>query len=103
VFFTYTCYCTTSFVYYIFNAFSLNLLLSEYSISLETLSLWCHSFMIFWLYCVWLDFLFQRLISLCNGRLASPTESVEIQFLCTLCGLMCTNPHLTNIFSDQQV
>ncbi|XP_021918003.1 protein FAM160B1-like isoform X3 [Zootermopsis nevadensis] len=44
----------------------------------------------------------QRLISLCNGRLASPTESVEIQFLCALCGLMCTNPHLTNIFSNQQ-
>lgn len=44
----------------------------------------------------------QRLVSLCNGRLASPTESVEVQFLCALCGLICKNPQLASIFSSQQ-
>jgi len=43
------------------------------------------------------------LVSLCSGRLASPTESAEIQFLCALCGLICKNPQLASIFSSQQV
>ncbi|GFG34105.1 hypothetical protein Cfor_10051, partial [Coptotermes formosanus] len=44
----------------------------------------------------------QRLVSLCNGRLASPTESAEIQFLCALCGLICKNPQLASVLGSQQ-
>ncbi|KAJ9579583.1 hypothetical protein L9F63_004768 [Diploptera punctata] len=45
----------------------------------------------------------QRLVSLCNGRQASPTELHEIKFLCALCGIICKHPQLTNIFNSQQV
>lgn len=44
----------------------------------------------------------QRLVTLCIGKRASPTESAEIQFLCALCGLICKNPQLASIFSSQQ-
>ena len=42
----------------------------------------------------------QRLISQCNGNYASPIEAEEIQFLLTLCFLVCKYPHLTSIVSD---
>lgn len=40
---------------------------------------------------------------MCNGRVASPTESDEIAFLCTLCAVISNHPHLINIFYKQQV
>lgn len=44
----------------------------------------------------------QRLISLCDGSSPSPIESEEIQFLLTLCFLVCKYPHVTNIINDVQ-
>ncbi|XP_015585399.1 protein FAM160B1 isoform X2 [Cephus cinctus] len=41
-----------------------------------------------------------RLIALCNGHLASPIEAEEIQFLLTLCFLVCKYPPLTRIVND---
>ncbi|KAK2575817.1 hypothetical protein KPH14_007199 [Odynerus spinipes] len=42
----------------------------------------------------------QRLIALCNGNSPSPIETEEIQFLLTLCFLVCKYPHVTNIIND---
>ncbi|KAJ8686944.1 hypothetical protein QAD02_022738 [Eretmocerus hayati] len=42
----------------------------------------------------------QKLIVICNGSLASPIESEEIQFLLCLCFLVCKYPHVTNIIND---
>lgn len=42
----------------------------------------------------------QRLISQCNGNNASPIEAEEIQFLLTLCFLVCKYPQLTSIVND---
>ncbi|XP_076174981.1 FHF complex subunit HOOK interacting protein 2A isoform X2 [Ptiloglossa arizonensis] len=42
----------------------------------------------------------QRLISLCNGNPPSPMEVEEVQFLLTLCYLVCTYPHVTNMIND---
>lgn len=42
----------------------------------------------------------QRLISQCNGNYASPIEAEEIQFLLTLCFLVCKYPQLTSIVND---
>ncbi|XP_043266740.1 FHF complex subunit HOOK interacting protein 2A-like isoform X2 [Venturia canescens] len=42
----------------------------------------------------------QRLISQCNGNYASPVEAEEIQFLLTLCFLVCKYPQLTSIVND---
>ncbi|XP_015521214.2 FHF complex subunit HOOK interacting protein 2A isoform X1 [Neodiprion lecontei] len=42
----------------------------------------------------------QRLIALCNGSLASPTENEEIQFLVALCFLICKHPNLTYIMNN---
>ncbi|XP_068082296.1 FHF complex subunit HOOK interacting protein 2A isoform X2 [Anabrus simplex] len=45
----------------------------------------------------------QRLISLCSGMRASPTESYEIAFLCSLCAVISKQPQLTTIFNNQDV
>lgn len=42
----------------------------------------------------------QRLITLCNGNPPSPIEAEEVQFLLTLCFLVCKYPHVTNIIND---
>ncbi|XP_047343198.1 FHF complex subunit HOOK interacting protein 2A-like isoform X2 [Vespa velutina] len=42
----------------------------------------------------------QRLIVICNGNTPSPIETEEIQFLLTLCFLVCKYPHVTNIIND---
>ncbi|XP_043266157.1 FHF complex subunit HOOK interacting protein 2A-like isoform X2 [Colletes gigas] len=42
----------------------------------------------------------QRLISLCNGNVPSPMEPEEVQFLLTLCFLVCKYPHVTNMIND---
>ncbi|XP_006624755.1 protein FAM160B1-like isoform X2 [Apis dorsata] len=42
----------------------------------------------------------QRLIALCNGNPPSPIEVEEVQFLLTLCFLVCKYPHVTNIIND---
>jgi hypothetical protein len=42
----------------------------------------------------------QRMIAMCNGNLASPIENEEIQFLLSLCFLVCKYPHVTNIVND---
>ncbi|KAG7190263.1 hypothetical protein KM043_006382 [Ampulex compressa] len=42
----------------------------------------------------------QRLIALCNGNPPSPIEAEEIQFLLTLCFLVCKYPHVTNMIND---
>ncbi|XP_053975897.1 FHF complex subunit HOOK interacting protein 2A-like isoform X1 [Hylaeus volcanicus] len=42
----------------------------------------------------------QRLISLCNGNPPSPMEAEEVQFLLTLCFLVCKYPHVTNMIND---
>ncbi|KAL2720370.1 FHF complex subunit HOOK interacting protein 2A-like isoform X2 [Vespula squamosa] len=42
----------------------------------------------------------QRLIVICNGNSPSPIETEEIQFLLTLCFLVCKYPHVTNIIND---
>lgn len=42
----------------------------------------------------------QRLIVLCDGNTPSPIETEEIQFLLTLCFLVCKYPHVTNIIND---
>ncbi|XP_076759735.1 FHF complex subunit HOOK interacting protein 2A isoform X3 [Xylocopa sonorina] len=42
----------------------------------------------------------QRLIALCNGSPPSPMEAEEVQFLLTLCFLVCKYPHVTNIIND---
>lgn len=45
----------------------------------------------------------QRLIGLCNGSLASPTENEEIQFLVALCFLICKHPNLTYIMNNVKI
>lgn len=42
----------------------------------------------------------QRLIAMCNGNLASPIENEEVQFLLSLCFLVCKYPHVTSIVND---
>ncbi|XP_076651228.1 FHF complex subunit HOOK interacting protein 2A isoform X1 [Halictus rubicundus] len=42
----------------------------------------------------------QRLITLCTGNTPSPMETEEVQFLLTLCFLVCKYPHVTNIIND---
>lgn len=42
----------------------------------------------------------QRLINLCYGNIPSPIEADEVQFLLTLCFLICKYPHVTNIMSE---
>lgn len=42
----------------------------------------------------------QRLIALCNGNPPSPMEAEEVQFLLTLCFLVCKYPHVTNMIND---
>lgn len=42
----------------------------------------------------------QRLITLCTGSTPSPMETEEVQFLLTLCFLVCKYPHVTNIIND---
>lgn len=42
----------------------------------------------------------RRLIVLCNGNYASPIEPEEVQFLLTLCFLVCKYPHVTNIINE---
>nr|XP_031844835.1 protein FAM160B1-like isoform X2 [Nomia melanderi] len=42
----------------------------------------------------------QRLITLCNGNPPSPMEAEEVQFLLTICFLVCKYPHVTNIIND---
>ncbi|XP_076241701.1 FHF complex subunit HOOK interacting protein 2A [Calliopsis andreniformis] len=42
----------------------------------------------------------QRLIALCNGISPSPMEVEEVQFLLTLCFLVCKYPHVTNMIND---
>lgn len=45
----------------------------------------------------------QRLIGLCNGNVASPTENEEIQFLVALCFLICKHPNLTYIMNNVKI
>nr|CAD7409282.1 unnamed protein product [Timema poppensis] len=45
----------------------------------------------------------QRLVAVCSGLLASPSETDEIHFLCTLCAVIGKHPHLINIFNSQYV
>nr|XP_034178916.1 protein FAM160B1-like isoform X1 [Osmia lignaria] len=42
----------------------------------------------------------QRLIALCNGSPPSPMEAEEIQFLLTICFLVCKYPHVTSLIND---
>lgn len=42
----------------------------------------------------------QRLIEICDGNLASPIESEEIQFLLALCFLVCKYPHCTSLVNE---
>ncbi|XP_032678916.1 protein FAM160B1-like isoform X2 [Odontomachus brunneus] len=42
----------------------------------------------------------QRLIALCNGNPPSPIEAEEVQFLLTICFLVCKYPHVSNIIND---
>nr|XP_003705923.1 PREDICTED: protein FAM160B2-like [Megachile rotundata] len=42
----------------------------------------------------------QRLIALCNGSAPSPMEAEEVQFLLTICFLVCKYPHVTSIIND---
>ncbi|EFN77103.1 protein FAM160B1 [Harpegnathos saltator] len=42
----------------------------------------------------------QRLIALCNGNPPSPIETEEVQFLLTICFLVCKYPHVSNIIND---
>ncbi|XP_029173386.1 protein FAM160B1-like isoform X2 [Nylanderia fulva] len=45
----------------------------------------------------------QRLVALCNGNPPSPIESEEVQFLLTICFLVCKYPHVTNIINDAPI
>ncbi|XP_011700797.1 PREDICTED: protein FAM160B1-like isoform X3 [Wasmannia auropunctata] len=45
----------------------------------------------------------QRLVALCNGNPPSPIEAEEVQFLLTICFLVCKYPHVTNIINDAPV
>ncbi|XP_020289800.1 protein FAM160B1-like [Pseudomyrmex gracilis] len=42
----------------------------------------------------------QQLVALCNGNPPSPMEAEEVQFLLTICFLVCKYPHVTNIIND---
>ena len=44
----------------------------------------------------------QRLIAICDGNLASPIESEEVQFLLALCFLVCKYPHCTSIVNESR-
>ncbi|XP_011639252.1 protein FAM160B1-like [Pogonomyrmex barbatus] len=45
----------------------------------------------------------QRLVALCNGNPPSPIETEEVQFLLTICFVVCKYPHITNIIYDAVV
>ncbi|XP_063231692.1 FHF complex subunit HOOK interacting protein 2A-like [Bacillus rossius redtenbacheri] len=45
----------------------------------------------------------QKLVLMCNGMHASPTELDEIHFLCTLCAVVGRYPHLINLFNTRYV
>ncbi|XP_067208957.1 FHF complex subunit HOOK interacting protein 2A isoform X2 [Linepithema humile] len=45
----------------------------------------------------------QRLVTLCNGNPPSPIEVEEVQFLLTICFLVCKYPHVTNIINDAPI
>ncbi|XP_011340334.1 protein FAM160B1 isoform X3 [Ooceraea biroi] len=45
----------------------------------------------------------QRLVALCNGNPPSPIEAEEVQFLLTICFLVCKYPHVTNIINDAPI
>ncbi|XP_072759674.1 FHF complex subunit HOOK interacting protein 2A isoform X2 [Anoplolepis gracilipes] len=45
----------------------------------------------------------QRLVALCNGNPPSPIESEEVQFLLTICFLVCKYPHVTSIINDAPI
>lgn len=44
----------------------------------------------------------QRLIAICDGNLASPIESEEVQFLLALCFLVCKYPHCTSLVNESR-
>lgn len=41
-----------------------------------------------------------RMVKLCGESLATPSESEEIEFLCTLCAKLRADPYLTNFFIE---
>ncbi|XP_020712249.2 FHF complex subunit HOOK interacting protein 2A-like [Athalia rosae] len=45
----------------------------------------------------------QRLITFCNGNVASPTENEEIQFLVALCFLICKYPNLIFVMNNVEI
>lgn len=42
----------------------------------------------------------QRLIKACGETKAGPTEKEEIEFLCTVCAKIKTDPYLVNFFIE---
>lgn len=45
-------------------------------------------------------FLSQRLVKACGEVKAAPTEKEEIEFLCTVCAKIKTDPYLVNFFLE---
>ncbi len=44
--------------------------------------------------------MFQRLLRICGEQKASPTEVEEIQFVCTVCAKLKTDPSLVSFFIE---
>lgn len=42
----------------------------------------------------------QRLVKACGETKAAPTEKEEIEFLCTVCAKIKTDPYLVNFFIE---
>ncbi len=47
-----------------------------------------------------LSVVLQRIIRTCGEIKAAPSESEEIQFLCTVCAKLKTDPYLVNFFIE---
>jgi hypothetical protein len=45
----------------------------------------------------------QRLVKTCGEIKAAPTEKEEIEFLCTVCAKIKTDPYLVNFFLEVNV
>ena len=44
--------------------------------------------------------LFKRMVKACGETRAAPTEKEEIEFLCTVCAKIKTDPYLVNFFIE---
>lgn len=77
---------------------------AAFLIEMATCLLYCFIYIIdvhFWLSLFYP--LFQRLIRVCGEVQAAPTETEEIQFLCTVCAKLKDDPYLVNFFIEVSI